>query len=57
MIVPTLVVTGAIANEALQLNETLLPRVQQMIDDPAEFDAASGCCRDTNWCGRIAHRS
>ena len=38
VIVPTLVVAGAVANEALRPNETVLPRLQQFIDDPAEFD-------------------
>src|SRR5687768_6260378 len=42
VIVPTILVAGAIANEALRLNDTILPVVQQMIDDPAEFDRRFG---------------
>ena len=38
VIVPLLAVLGAGANEALRVTETMGPRLQQMIDQPGEFD-------------------
>jgi len=38
VIVPLMAVLGAIANEAQRVNETLLPRVQQLVNEPGELD-------------------
>ncbi len=37
VIAPLLAVAGAVANEALQVNETILPRLQRLVDEPGEF--------------------
>ena len=36
---PLLVVLGAGANEALRVTETIRPRLQQLVDQPGEFDS------------------
>jgi predicted PurR-regulated permease PerM len=38
VIAPLLTVAGAVANEALRINETMLPRLQRLVDEPGEFD-------------------
>lgn len=38
VIAPLLMVASAVANEALRVNETLVPRLQQLVDEPGEFD-------------------
>jgi predicted PurR-regulated permease PerM len=38
VIAPLLIVAGAVANEALRVNETMLPRLQRLVDEPGEFD-------------------
>ncbi|OFW42703.1 MAG: AI-2E family transporter [Acidobacteria bacterium RIFCSPLOWO2_12_FULL_67_14b] len=38
VIVPLLTVAGAVANEALRVNQTFLPRLQQLVDEPGEFE-------------------
>lgn len=38
VIAPLLVVAGAVANEALRVNETFLPRLQRLVDEPGEFE-------------------
>ena len=38
VIVPLLVVAGAVANEAQQVNDTLLPKLQQMVNEPGELE-------------------
>jgi predicted PurR-regulated permease PerM len=38
VIAPLLTVAGAVANEALRINETFVPRLQRLIDEPGEFD-------------------
>jgi predicted PurR-regulated permease PerM len=35
---PLLSVLGVAANEALRVNESILPRLQQLVDEPGEFD-------------------
>jgi predicted PurR-regulated permease PerM len=35
---PLFVVAGAVANEARRVNDTLLPRLQQFVDEPGEFE-------------------
>jgi hypothetical protein len=35
---PLLAALGAAANEALRVTETIRPRLQQLIDQPGEFD-------------------
>ena len=35
---PLLAVLGAGANEALRVTETIRPRLQQLVDEPGEFD-------------------
>ena len=37
VIVPLLTVAGAVASEALRVNETLVPRLQRLVDEPGEF--------------------
>ena len=44
VIVPLMAVLGAVANEAQNLNQTMLPRVQQIINEPGELD---------RWLGRV----
>lgn len=39
VIAPLLAVLGAGANEALQVTETIQPRLQQLVDQPGEFDS------------------
>jgi hypothetical protein len=36
---PLLAVLGAGANEALRVTETVRPRLQQLVDQPGEFDS------------------
>ena len=36
---PLLAVLGAGANEALRVTETIRPRLQQLVDQPGEFDS------------------
>lgn len=38
VVIPLLVVLGAVANEARRVNETILPRVQQLINEPSLID-------------------
>lgn len=38
---PLLGVLGAGANEALRVTETIRPRLQQLVDQPGEFDSRS----------------
>jgi len=38
VIVPVLTIAGAVANEAVKLNETTLPRLQRLVDEPGEFE-------------------
>jgi predicted PurR-regulated permease PerM len=38
VIVPLLMVAGAVANEALRVNDTIVPRIQQLVDEPGEFE-------------------
>ena len=38
VIVPLLMVAGAVANEALRMNETIGPRLQRLINEPGEFE-------------------
>ena len=38
VIAPLLAVLGAGANEALRVTETIRPRLQQLVDEPGEFD-------------------
>jgi predicted PurR-regulated permease PerM len=38
VIAPLLMVAGAVANEAMRVNETILPRVQRLVDEPGEFE-------------------
>lgn len=38
VIVPALTLAGAVANEAVRLNETTLPRLQRLVDEPGEFE-------------------
>jgi predicted PurR-regulated permease PerM len=38
VIAPLLVVAGAVAGEARRVNETILPRLQQLVDEPGEFE-------------------
>jgi predicted PurR-regulated permease PerM len=38
VIAPLLMVAGAVANEALRVNETVLPRLQRLVDEPGEFE-------------------
>ncbi len=35
---PLFIVASAVANEASRVNETILPRVQQLVDEPGEFE-------------------
>jgi predicted PurR-regulated permease PerM len=42
VIVPLMAVLGAVANEAQKLNQTLLPRVQQLINEPGELERLLG---------------
>lgn len=42
VIVPLLLVAGAVANEALRLNDTLLPRLERLVDEPGEFEQRLG---------------
>ena len=35
---PLLIVAGAVASEASRVNETVLPRLQQLVDEPGEFE-------------------
>jgi predicted PurR-regulated permease PerM len=39
VIAPVLAVLGAGANEALRVTETISPRLQQLVDQPGEFDS------------------
>jgi predicted PurR-regulated permease PerM len=36
--VPVLTIAGAVANEVASLNQTTLPRLQRLIDEPGEFE-------------------
>jgi len=38
VIAPLLMVAGAVANEALRINETIVPRLQRLVDEPGEFE-------------------
>ena len=38
VIVPVLTVLGAVASEAQRVNETILPALQRLVDEPGEFD-------------------
>jgi len=38
VIVPLMLVLGAVANEAQRMNQTLLPKLQQIINEPGELD-------------------
>ena len=38
VIAPVLALAGAVANEALRINETIRPRLQQMVDEPGELE-------------------
>jgi predicted PurR-regulated permease PerM len=38
VIVPLLMVAGAVANEALRVNDTIIPRIQRLVDEPGEFE-------------------
>jgi predicted PurR-regulated permease PerM len=38
VMVPLLMVAGAVANEALRVNETMVPRLQRLVDEPGEFE-------------------
>jgi predicted PurR-regulated permease PerM len=38
VIVPLLMVGGAVANEALRVNDTIVPRIQRLVDEPGEFE-------------------
>jgi predicted PurR-regulated permease PerM len=38
VIAPLLTVAGAVANEATRVNETVLPRIKRLVDEPGEFD-------------------
>lgn len=38
VMVPLLAVLGAGANEALRITDTVLPRIEQLVDEPGEFD-------------------
>ncbi len=39
VIAPLVAVLGAAANEALRVSETVLPRLQQLVDEPGEFES------------------
>jgi len=38
VIAPLLMVAGAVANEALRINETIVPQLQRLVDEPGEFE-------------------
>ncbi len=38
VMVPLLLVAGAVANEALRVNETVRPRLQRLVDEPGELE-------------------
>jgi predicted PurR-regulated permease PerM len=38
VVVPVLTIAGAVANEAVSLNETTLPRLKRLVDEPGEFE-------------------
>ena len=38
VIAPLLTVAAAVANEATRVNETVLPRLQRLVDEPGEFE-------------------
>lgn len=38
VIVPLLLLAGAVANQALQVNATLIPQLQNLVDEPGEFE-------------------
>jgi predicted PurR-regulated permease PerM len=38
VIVPLVMLAGAVANEAQRVNETILPRLQRLVDEPGEFE-------------------
>jgi predicted PurR-regulated permease PerM len=42
VIVPLLAVLGAVASEAQRVNETILPRLRLLVDEPGEFDRRLG---------------
>jgi predicted PurR-regulated permease PerM len=35
---PLLLMAGAVANEALRINQTFVPRLQRLVDEPGEFE-------------------